>query len=77
MDALSKLSKWFKRHLSQEVKLMVRTGYLNEELARTKEGATFLLNMLEDKYRNEILAELKEVEKELEAEEAEARKNCR
>ena len=74
MDTLSKLSKWFKRHLSKDVKLMVRTGYLNEELARTKQGATFLLNLLEDKFRDEIISELKAVEKELEAEAEEAKK---
>lgn len=74
MNALTKLSNWFKRHLSPSVKRMVRVGYLNENLARTKQGATFLLNFLEDKFNTELMEEFKKVEKELEEEEKAARK---
>ena len=67
-DKLNPISKWFKRHLSPEVKRLVRIGYLNENLARTKAGATFLLNFLEDKYASEIHKLAIEIEKELEEE---------
>lgn len=68
MGTITKLSKWFKRYLNEETRLMVRVGYLNEDLERTKAGASLLLNIVEEKYHDELLAKLKETEAEAEAE---------
>lgn len=62
---LNPISKWFRKHLDPLTRTKVQVGYLNENLARTKEGASMLLDIVEETFPVELKAKLDALRAEL------------
>ena len=71
MINIFRLPDSLKRRLSPKIKALVKSGYLNEELRRTKTGSHIILNFLEEKFDKEFTDWVKDKVKEAEKEEKE------